>query len=231
MKYLICYSLLTLPLLAVAAAPCETTQQCNTQGTQAYKAGHYPEAVEAFERQLRRAELAENASERELALNNLMLATLKAGQPGMARAWLEVALEAQMNGAATRHNLAKLGALDLSALAAPAEGHYLRYGGQAVWSALTISRTADGSYRAEFSPLRVGAKVEEYGPAAIGELEGRLSGQGAYFSLEAAELAPGCAVQVLRDGLRLRVVEVFAEGCQDYGGANISVGGRYYKVR
>jgi hypothetical protein len=37
-------------------------------------------------------------------------------------------------------------------------------------------------------------------------------------------------VDLLRDGVQLQVLEVFAEGCQDYGGANISVAGRYYKV-
>lgn len=232
MKHLLCYSLLLLSQLCTAASQtCATTAQCNSAGTTAYQAGRYAEAIEAFERQLSRAENSDNAVDREVALNNLMLATFKAGQPGKARAWLEVALEAGLDGPATRHNLAKLGALDLQALAANPEGVYRRYAGQAAWSVLEISKASDGSYSAEFAPIRVGgAQLEEWGPAAIGELTGTLRGQNAYYHLESPELRKDCAVELLRDGLRLRVLETFAEGCQDYGGANISVGGRYYKV-
>ncbi len=218
-------------LCTAAEQACSSVSQCNQAGSAAYQQGQYGQAIEAFERQLRGAEIAEDNVQREQALNNLMLANLKAGRPGMARAWLEVALESDMSGSATRHNLTKVGAADVQALATSPEGHYLRYAGQAVWSSLEILRTADGSYRAEFSPIRAGrGSLEEWGPAAIGELAGNLQGQGAYFSLQSGDLGQGCAVDLLRDGLRLRVLEVFAEGCQDYGGANISVGGRYYKV-
>lgn len=218
-------------LCTAAEQACSTVSQCNQMGSAAYQNGQYAQAIEAFERQLRGAEIAEDSTQRELALNNLMLASFKAGQPGMARAWLEVALAADMAGPATRHNLAKVGSVDLQALAAVPEGRYLRYAGQAAWSTLAISRAADGSYHAEFSPIRAGrGTLEEWGPAAIGDLSGALQGSAGYFSLHSAELGKGCAVDLLHDGLHLRVLEVFAEGCQDYGGANISVGGRYYKV-
>lgn len=227
-------SLCLLPFSALCTAAeqaCSTVAQCNQAGSAAYQQGQYAQAIEAFERQLRGAEIDEDNTQRELALNNLMLVNLKAGQPGMARAWLEVALAADMTGPATRHNLAKVGAADLQALAAVPEGRYLRYAGQGVWSSLVISRAADGSYHAEFSPIRAGrGSLDEWGPAAIGELAGNLQGQEAYFRLQSSELGQGCAVDLLRDGLHLRVLEVFAEGCQDYGGANISIGGRYYKV-
>lgn len=224
---LLCFS----ALCTATEQGCSSLAQCNQMGSAAYQAGQYAVAIEAFERQLRGAEIAEDSAQRELALNNLMLASFKAGRPGMARAWLEVALEAGMDSPATRHNLAKVGAADLQALAAIPEGRYLRYAGQAAWSSLLISRAADGSYHAEFSPIRAGrGTLEEWGPAAIGDLSGALQGSGAHFRLHSAELGQGCAVDLLRDGLHLRVLEVFAEGCQDYGGANISVGGRYYKV-
>lgn len=226
--------LLLLPLGAPCTAaeqPCASPAQCNQVGSAAYRAGDYAAAIAAFERQLRRAEHGEDQVQRELALNNLMLANLKAAQPGMARAWLRVALDGGLTGPATRHNLGTVGAVDLAALAAKPDGHYLRYAGQAVWSTLDIVRHSDGSYRAQFFPLRAGgSQVEEWGPAAIGELQGRLAGAGSSFKLEDAGLGADCSVQLLRNGLELRVVEVFAAGCQDYGGANISVGGVYSKV-
>lgn len=222
-------------LLAVAGSAqatedCATVVQCNQRGTAAYQAGQYATAIEAFERQLRRVEQGDSA-QLELALNNLILANLRAGDAGMARAWLGVALDRQLNGASTRLHLGKVvEALDYQALAASPQGRYLRYGGQAVWSELQISADPQGGYRARFSPLRAGARVEEYGPAAIGKLDGRLHGDGAAMTLQDAQLGAGCAVQLLREGIALRVLEVFDEGCQDYGGMGISVAGGYIKV-
>ena len=216
---------------ALAGDDCASAAHCNQAGTAAYQAGHYPQAIELFERQLRRVEDSDGAS-RELALNNLMLSNLKAGRSGMARAWLNLALDEQMHGAATRHNLAKIAAaFDYPAMTRSVEGHYLRYGGQAVWSSLDIRRHADGHLQAGFAPLRAGAQVEEYGPAAIGELTGRLQEQGALYLLQDAGLASHCSVELLAEGLDIRVLEVFAgDDCQQYGGAGISVAGRYYKV-
>ena len=48
--------------------------------------------------------------------------------------------------------------------------------------------------------------------------------------LKDAALNAGCAVSLLREGISLRVLEVFADGCQDYGGMGISVAGDYIKV-
>ncbi|HSX71885.1 MAG TPA: tetratricopeptide repeat protein [Pseudomonas sp.] len=226
------FPLLLLPFGAVCTAAqqsCDSPAACNQAGTAAYQAGRFAEAIDAFGLQLHHAELAEDRVAQELALNNLMLANLKAGRAGMARAWLQLALRDGFDGAATRHNLAKVGERDLSALAGPVEGEYRRYAGQGVWSTLEIRREGDG-YRAVFGPIRAGRDVREWGPAAIGELEGRLRGGGDYFELQDAGLEAECEVQLLRDGLRLQVQEVFAEPCQQYGGAGISVGGEYFKV-
>lgn len=225
---LLLLSLLALP--ALAEETCATTAQCNQAGTAAYQAGRFDDAIEAFGRQLRRAE---NDDEKglELALNNLVLANLRAGNAGMARAWLGLALQNNFTGPATLHNLAKVtAALDYPALNASPVGRYLRYGGQGVWSALDIDEAAGGGYYASFWPLRAGVNVEEYGPVALGELEGKLVGDAVQMRLNAADLASDCMVHLLREGIELRVLEVFADGCQNYGGMGISVAGQYIKV-
>ncbi|MGP0170459.1 tetratricopeptide repeat protein [Pseudomonas sp. NCHU5208] len=216
---------------AHADPDCVTAVQCNQMGSAAYQAGHYQLAIDAFERQLRRVEQGDSA-QLELALNNLILANLRAGDAGMARAWLGVALANNLSGSSTRLHLVKVAeALDYQALGASPAGRYLRYGGQAVWSELLITPDPRGGYRASFSPLRASARIEEYGPAALGELDGRLRGAGTAMTLEDAQLGKDCAVQLLREGIELRVLEVFADGCQDYGGMGISVAGDYIKVR
>lgn len=231
---IICLALL--PLLAglahAAPQPCDSVSLCNAAGTAAYQAGRYDEAAEAFERQLRRAEQEQDSSAaRELALNNLVVTSLRLGQPGQARAWLNLALADGMQGAATRTNLRSVAtAVDYQALGESIEGRYLRYAGAAVWSSLDISRQPDGSFQAIFSPLRAGLKVEEYGPAAIGNLQGALQGENAYFQVVSADLPSGCAVELLHEGLDIQVLEVIDQRCQEYGGAGISVAGSYLKV-
>ena len=225
---LMLFGLLALPVMAEQT--CDTPTQCNQEGTAAYQAGRFEAAIESFERQLRRVENEDEAG-LELAVNNLMLANLRAGDAGMARAWLQLALDTNLYGSATRHNLIKVSqALDYPALSASPVGRYLRYSGQAVWSELQISEIPGGGYHVSFAPLRAGARVEEYGPAAVGELEGKLVGDAVQMRLEDAALNAGCAVSLLREGISLRVLEVFADGCQDYGGMGISVAGDYIKV-
>ncbi|WAJ37562.1 tetratricopeptide repeat protein [Pseudomonas sp. GOM7] len=222
---------LGLSVTAQATDECATAVQCNQAGSAAYQAGRYEQAIEAFERQLRRVEDGDTA-QLELALNNLILTHLRAGDAGMARAWLGVALANNLSGSSTRLHLTKVAeTLDYQALAASPAGRYLRYGGQAVWSELLITPDPQGGYRASFSALRAGARVEEYGPAAIGGLEGKLEGDAVQMRLQDAGPSGDCAVQLLREGIELRVLEVFADGCQDYGGMGISVAGDYIKVR
>ena len=68
--------------------------------------GSYPQALDAFAWQLRLAERQEQGgADSEPALNNLALTSLKAGQPGRARAWMNLALDRGYSGKATRHNL------------------------------------------------------------------------------------------------------------------------------
>ena len=81
-----------------------------------------------------------------------------------------------------------------------------------------------------YTHLDVYKRQEEYGPAALGELEGKLVGDAVQMHLEDAGLGADCAVQLLREGITVQVLEVFADGCQDYGGMGISVAGDYIKV-
>ena len=150
---------LPLPLLlglagaVQATEECATVVQCNQVGSVAYQDGRHEQAIEAFERQLRRVENGDTA-QLELALNNLILTHLRAGDAGMARAWLGVALDNNLSGSSTRLHLTKVAeALDYQALAASPVGRYLRYGGQAVWSEVEITPDPQGGYRASFSPL------------------------------------------------------------------------------
>ena len=134
---LMLFGMLALPVMAEQT--CDTPAQCNKEGTAAYQAGRFEAAIESFERQLRRVENEDEAG-LELAVNNLMLANLRADDAGMARAWLQLALDTNLYGSATRHNLIKVSqALDYPALSASPVGRYLRYSGQAVWSELQIS--------------------------------------------------------------------------------------------
>lgn len=117
---LLLLSLLALP--ALAEETCATIAQCNKAGTAAYQAGHLDDAIEAFVRQLRRAE-NDDQKGLELALNNLVLVNLRAGDVGMARAWLGLALQNNFTGPATLHNLGKVtAALDYPALNASPVG-------------------------------------------------------------------------------------------------------------
>ncbi|MBG5754174.1 hypothetical protein I5E65_14300 [Pseudomonas aeruginosa] len=231
------------PLLAVLAAlaatvvqaedtPCASPAECNTCGTQAYQQGRYPQALEAFEWQLRLAERQQQGeAAQEQALNNLMLANLKAGHAGRARAWLALALARGYSGPATRFNLEQVASqVDYPALQGLA-GHYLRYAGQAEWESLEIE-PVKGGYQASFALMRIGnpEKLMEYGPAAVGELSGRLEGKGALYRLRSEGLGTGCSLQVLQEGIDLRVIESLGGACQGYGGMGIAAAGGWLKI-
>ncbi len=157
--------------------------------------GSYPQALDAFAWQLRLAERQEQGgADSEQALNNLALTSLKAGQPGRARAWMNLALDRGYSGKATRYNLEQVALkVDYPSLQGLA-GHYLRYAGQAEWESLQIE-PVKGGYQASFALMRIGnpEKLMEYGPAAVGELSGRLEGQGALYRLRSEAWAPAAA--------------------------------------
>ncbi|ABJ14906.1 TPA: hypothetical protein VDV84_005856 [Pseudomonas aeruginosa] len=173
--------------------PCATAAECNTRGTQAYRQGSYPQVLDAFAWQLRLAERQEQGgADSEPALNNLALTSLKAGQPGRARAWMNLALDRGYSGKATRHNLEQVALkVDYPSLQGLA-GHYLRYAGQAEWESLQIE-PVKGGYQASFALMRIGnpEKLMEYGPAAVGEW----SAGGARRPLPTAQRRPGRRLQ------------------------------------
>ncbi|ALY58491.1 TPA: hypothetical protein SL824_001646 [Pseudomonas aeruginosa] len=212
--------------------PCATAAKCNTRGTQAYRQGSYPQALDAFAWQLRLAERQEQGgADSEQALNNLALTSLKAGQPGRARAWMNLALDRGYSGKATRYNLEQVALkVDYPSLQGLA-GHYLRYAGQAEWESLQIE-PVKGGYQASFALMRIGnpEKLMEYGPAAVGELSGRLEGQGALYRLRSEGLGAGCSLLVWQEGIDLRVVESLGGNCQGYGGMGIAAAGNWVKI-
>ncbi|WP_220427971.1 hypothetical protein, partial [Klebsiella pneumoniae] len=102
------------------------------------------------------------------------------------------ALDRGYSGKATRHNLEQVALkVDYPSLQGLA-GHYLRYAGQAEWESLQIE-PVKGGYRASFALMRIGnpEKLMEYGPAAVGELSGRL---GALYRLRSEGLGAGCSL-------------------------------------
>ena len=58
-----------------------------------------------------------------------------------------------------------------------------------------------GGYQASFALMRIGnpEKLMEYGPAAVGELSGRLEGQGALYRLRSEGLGAGCSLLVWQE--------------------------------
>lgn len=220
--------------IALASAPCQSAADCNEQGGAAYRQQRYAQAIELYEWQLRYAEQRQDEGrvDAERALNNLMLANLKAGHVAKARAWMWVALQRDFDGKATQFNAGKVTqAFDYNRRPGLA-GHYARYAGMGEWATLDIERNAQGGYLANFSLLRIGnpATLMDYGPAAIGELSGRLSGDGAYFRVDSADLEKGCNLQLLHEGIDIVVVEAFREGCQTYGGMGIHAAGTWRKL-
>ncbi len=144
---------------------------------------------------------------------------------------MNLALDRGYSGKATRYNLEQIALkVDYPSLQGLA-GHYLRYAGQAEWESLQIE-PVKGGYQASFALMRIGnpEKLMEYGPAAVGELSGRLEGQGALYRLRSEGLGAGCSLLVWQEGIDLRVVESLGGDCQGYGGMGIAAAGNWVKI-
>lgn len=211
--------------------PCATAAECNTRGTQAY-----------------RQELSTGAGRLRLAIapgrapgtGRSRLGTgaeqSRADQPqgratGTRPRLDEPGADRGYSGKATRYNLEQVALkVDYPSLQGLA-GHYLRYAGQAEWESLQIE-PVKGGYQASFALMRIGnpEKLMEYGPAAVGELSGRLEGQGALYRLRSEGLGAGCSLLVWQEGIDLRVVESLGGNCQGYGGMGIAAAGNWVKI-
>jgi hypothetical protein len=178
-------SLLFLAGLApLAVEPCNSVARCNSQGTSAYQAGRYAQALEHFERQIDYAETAIQDREiedqpvepklsqaRETALNNALLALIKAGECLKARAYLSLT---DASASATRANtrVFEQRCADAMQQSGPV-GDYWQYAGHGAWNRATIRQRPDGSLELDAFFMRISrGPLDTYGPAAFGSHAG-----------------------------------------------------------
>lgn len=158
---------------------CATVAACNQQGTTAYKAKKYDEAIGHFENQIDFAEQAEDEKAQILALNNLALAHLKKGEPLRAKAWLLLAADFDATDKATLFNR---GEVDKALAATPPRpaiaGQYLSYIGAGQWNFIELEAKDKNVYKMTLLALRLGNAWREWGPAGIGELEAEITVKG-----------------------------------------------------
>lgn len=170
--------LLTLSLPAFGGAPeCTSVASCNSMGTKELQAGRPGLAIMLFESQAGYAEEADmdaaGFKNSLVAYNNLVLANLKAKDPLMARAWLELALDRDPQNKAALYNKTKVDeALQGFAYPEKVTGTYRRYAGAGTWDDAEIAEVAGGKIRFSFTLVRMGLNWRAYGPAAIGEISG-----------------------------------------------------------
>ncbi|MBD9677936.1 hypothetical protein IB274_14580 [Pseudomonas sp. PDM18] len=220
--------------LALGETSCFSTVDCNEKGGESYVRRSYQDAIDKYLWQLRYAELSkeEGSQAQELALNNLIVTNLKAGDASKARLWMDVALQNRFDGAATKFNVKKVNRIFDGKAMRGFHGHYERYAGMGEWETLNIERNVKGVDIAIFSMINIGnpATLLKYGPAAVGDLSVRLEGGGNYFHAVSADLEQGCKLGMYREGLDIRVVEPMKLECHGYGGINVFAAGIWRKV-
>ncbi|WP_447748210.1 hypothetical protein [Pseudomonas nicosulfuronedens] len=211
-----------------------TAADCSEEGGKSYARKSYQDAIDKYLWQLRYAEQSkgEGSQDQELALNNLMIANLKAGNAAKARLWMEVALQKGFHGAATKFNIKKVSQMFNGASMAGLLGRYERYAGMGEWETLEIEHNISGVEMAVFSMVNIGdpASLLKYGPVAVGNLSVRLKGGGSYFYAVSTDVEKGCKLEMLREGLDIRVIESSSSECHGYGGFNVFAAGAWRKV-
>lgn len=180
-----CLAALALALLAPRLqAECPSASACNTSGSRLLAAGQVEQAVEDFLGQAGWAEDADDAAAQALAFNNLALAELKRAQPLLARAWVRQALRVKPGDKAALFNQGQVDKA-LAARQAPAgfTGTWRGYAGAGEWNTLEVQDRGGGRLRFMVFALRMGANWREYGPAAVGNVDGEVtlqSGKGLF---------------------------------------------------
>lgn len=169
------------PAAAAQPAACDSVARCNAVGTAAYQAGRYAEALEHFERQIDYAETAIRDHEsaelspvdakltqaRQTALNNALLALIKADECLKARAYLSLTDAA---ASATRANtrLFEQRCAEAVKQSGPV-GDYWQYAGHGAWNRATIRARPDGELELDAFFMRISrGPLDAYGPAAFG---------------------------------------------------------------
>jgi hypothetical protein len=235
-------ALLALAAVAGSASDCASTAACNRVGSEALSAGQFDAARQAFERQIDFAETALKdageganaerlAAARQIALNNAGLAALRAGDCLRARAWLEVA---DAGHKATQANRRQLQQRCAQAFAGgPQTGEFWQYAGHGAWNSISIRSTGDETLRLDAFWMRIGrGPLQEYGPAAMGELEQvylQVEGNAARGPFEGNDPDVECQLQLryLPDGLEVSHTD--DEHCRT-GGAGAVLQGRFWHV-
>lgn len=167
---------LVLALLAPSLqAECGSASACNTSGSRRLAAGQVERAVEDFLSQAGWAEDTDDAAAQALAFNNLALAELKRAQPLQARAWVRQALRVKPGDKAALFNQGQVDEA-LAARPAPAgfTGTWRSYAGAGEWNTLEV-QDQGGRLRFMVFALRMGANWREYGPAAVGNVDGEVT--------------------------------------------------------
>lgn len=233
---------LALVVLASSTSDCASTAACNRVGSEALSAGQFDVARQAFERQIDFADTAlKNADDgvdaerlvaaRQIALNNAGLAALRAGECLRARAWLEVADAGHKATQANRRQLLQRCAQAFAG--SPQTGEFWQYVGHGAWNSISIRPTGDETLRLDAFWMRVGrGPLQEYGPAALGELKQvylQVEGDAAQGPFEGNEPGVDCQLRLryLPDGLEVSHTD--NEHCRN-GGAGAVLQGRYWHV-
>lgn len=225
------------PVHAGDISTCDTVASCNTQGTAAYKAGKWDEAIGHFENQIDFAEIAEDEKQQLVALNNLALGHLKKGEPLYAKAWLAVAQKIDAADKATVHNQ---GEVDKAIAALPARpavgGTYHAYVGSGQWQMIELEPKGpagikNGVFKMTVLALRMGNQWREWGPAGIGELEADLTVKGNKASYaEKFEFAENpCKIDLVFAGDEMDADQSSTDMDCGFGNA-VAASGEYYRV-
>lgn len=167
---------------APAARPsCKSAASCNELGTQAFKRGAIGTAVCLFKLQVGYAEDAQDKKESAVAYSNLAVAYMQNQEYFRALAWTHLALLANPESAAAKHNLAEIEKHTASyPWPTGIGGTYVQYAGRAYWSSLCLSKKAGNDIEFRLIVYRLGAAWRRYGPAGYGDLKGKavLAGNG-----------------------------------------------------
>lgn len=232
-------------LAASATAQCDSAAACNRNGSAAYQAGDFASAAERFDRQIDFAETELDAASemedspddsllaaRDLALNNTVLARIKAGECLKARAFLDLARPEAKATLANRRALEKRCGEMLANVSGPL-GEYWQYAGHGQWNRLSLRETGDETLRLDAFWMRIArGPVDTYGLAAFGELQQvylHPRDGGATGRFDGYEAEPGCELAVRFEPQALEVSITPEANCRT-GGAGAELHGRYVLV-
>ncbi|MGB6474608.1 MAG: hypothetical protein WBF04_11060 [Candidatus Sulfotelmatobacter sp.] len=154
-------------------ASCNRAASCNELGTQALKKGEITTAIQLFKLQVGYAEDAQDKKESGVAYDNLAVAYMRNQHYHRALAWTHLALLANSESEAAKHNLAAIEKRTADyRWPASIGGTYVQYAGRAQWSSFCVSK---GGNDLDFRLIiyRMGAAWRRYGPAGYGDVKGK----------------------------------------------------------